>query len=115
VWPGLFQRKVTLPLAVVLQTKERQTRACKSEPPFRQNCGTDVQYLADAFWVVSRIQQSKRPGTFPQKSIDLTLTANNLKGRALLFCQGHSSCLLVHDDIMPDIIGKAVRPSDSED
>ena len=41
--------------------------------------------------------------------------ANSLKCRALLFCQGHSSCLLVHDDIMPNIIGKAVRPSGSED
>ncbi|MFT5271021.1 MAG: hypothetical protein ACI85V_001037, partial [bacterium] len=31
----------------------------------------------------------------------------------LLVCL--SACLLVHDDIMPNIIGKAVRPSGSED
>ena len=55
--PLLFQRQVTLTLALVLQLKKRQSHACKGKPPFHQNCGTDVQYLADGLGIVIRFQQ----------------------------------------------------------
>ena len=54
--PFLFQRQVALTLAVILQPEKRQTHTCKGKTPFRQHCGTDVQYLADGLGIVTRIQ-----------------------------------------------------------
>ena len=52
----LFQRQVTLTLAVILQPEKRQTQTCKGKTPFCQHCGADVQYLADGLGIVTSIQ-----------------------------------------------------------
>ena len=52
----LFQRQVTLTLAVILQPEKRHTQTHKGKTPFRQHCGADIQYLADGLGNVTRIQ-----------------------------------------------------------
>lgn len=102
-----------LTLAIVLQLEKRQSHTCKDKPPFRQNCGTDVQHFAEDLGVATRIQQRERPCTLPLMRINLAPTTNNLKGGSLIFRQGQRSVWLVNA-IIPNTTKKAVRPIDSE-
>ena len=80
----LHDGQVALTLAVVLQAEKRQSRSGKGKPPFRQNCGADIQNTANRSGVFSCVQKKERARTFPNKGINFATAAKRFKRYALL-------------------------------